>query len=130
MIEGPILIVDDDPLLHEAIAAALNTHGYQTRLADSGREALAAIAAERPAIVLLDLHMPDLDGAGVLRELSARGLELPIVVMSGDDDAEEVAWTYGVAGYLKKPFAIARLLDAIAACGNGRDADGIRRSAA
>ncbi len=58
MAVGPILIVDDDPLLHEAIADALAFYGYQTRVAENGRAGLAAIDAERPAMVLLDLRMP------------------------------------------------------------------------
>jgi CheY-like chemotaxis protein len=118
MNEGPILVVDDDPLLHEAIATALEAHGYQFSLASSGWEALAAIAAQCPAMVLLDLHMPGLDGQGVLRELVARGIDLPVVLMSADDRGEGVAQRTGVAGYLKKPFSIPQLLAAIAAGGN------------
>jgi DNA-binding response OmpR family regulator len=117
MIEGPILIVDDDPELYEVIAAALAASGYQTKPAGNGREALAEIAADRPAIILLDLHMPGLDGEGVLRELSAREIRLPVVLMSADERAEEIARRYGVAAYLKKPFAIPRLLAAVGACG-------------
>ncbi len=117
MVDGPILIVDDDPLLFAALAEALAFHGYETRVAENGRAGLAAIEAERPAIVLLDLHMPILDGEGFLRELTARGIELPVVLMSADDDAEAVALRYRVAAYLKKPVAIPRLLAAIAACG-------------
>jgi DNA-binding response OmpR family regulator len=130
MIEGPILIVDDDPLLYEAIAVALELNGYQIRLACGGREGLAAIAAECPAMVLLDLNMPGLDGEGVLRELAARGIQIPVVLMSADERAEEVARRYGVAGYLKKPFAIPRLLAAVAACGASARASQQRDSAA
>ncbi len=51
-----------------------------------------------------------------MRELAARRIELPVVLMSADDEAEAVALKYRVAAYLKKPIAISRLLEAIAAC--------------
>ena len=127
MIDGLILIVDDDPLLSEAIATALELHGFSTREADNGRAGLAAIEATSPAIVLLDLRMPVLDGEGVLRDLAARGIDLPVVLMSADDEAEKIAKKYGVAAYLKKPIAIPRLMAAIAACGRKSAQDRARR---
>jgi len=117
MMNGPILIIDDDPFLSEAIATALALQGYETREAENGKLGLAAIEAARPALVLLDLRMPVLDGEEVLRELAARGIKLPIVLMSADDEAEEAAVRHGVAAFLKKPIAIPRLLATVAACG-------------
>ena len=111
-----ILIVDDEPALFEAVATALGVNGYQCRIAEDGRQALTAIEAQRPALMLLDLHMPVLDGESVLRELAVRGIELPIVLMSGDDAAQEVARRYGAGVYLSKPIDIPRLLAAVAAC--------------
>ena len=115
---GPILIVDDDPMLAEAIATALSLNGYETREAANGRAGLAAIEADRPAVVLLDLRMPVLDGEGVLRELAARKSRLPVVLMSADDEAEEIAERFDVRAFLKKPIPVQRLLATIAACTN------------
>lgn len=130
MINGPILVVDDDPYIHEAIATALTLYGYQTRIAENGREALTAIEAERPALVLLDLRMPILDGEEVLRELAARKLRLPIVLMSADDEGADVARKHGIGAYLKKPIPLERLLSAVAACGIPDTGHGQHRGAA
>ncbi len=127
MTDGLILIVDDDSLLSEAIATALELHGFKTREAENGRAGLAAIEALLPAIVLLDLRMPVLDGEGVLRDLAARGIDLPVVLMSADDEAELIAKKYGVAAYLRKPIAIPRLMAAIAACGPTTEKQRARR---
>jgi two-component system response regulator MprA len=117
MFAGPILIVDDDPLLYDTLSTALTLNGFQTRSAANGREALDMIAHERPALILLDLHMPVMDGATFMRELQSRGAKLPIVVMSADEDGEDVARQFGIAAYLRKPIALTRLLSAVAACG-------------
>ncbi len=116
MVNGPILIIDDDPLLSEAIATALALHGFETREAENGRAGLQAIETQRPALALLDLRMPVLDGEGVLRELKRRRIRLPVVLMSADDEAEQISRRYGVAGYLRKPIAVPRLLAAVLAC--------------
>ena len=118
MAEGPILIVDDDALLRDVLGTALSLSGYQTTLASNGSEGLTAILANRPALVLLDLHMPVMDGETVLKELKEHGIQLPVVVMTAEDvEAETVAKRYGLAAFLKKPFPFARLLSAIHACG-------------
>jgi CheY-like chemotaxis protein len=120
MVEGPILIVDDDPLFRDTIGTALSLHGFRIRVATDGHDALAEIEAERPSLMLLDMSMPVLDGAGVLRELAARGMQIPVVVVTAGQDGEAVAQRFGVAAYLRKPVALPRLLDAIAACRGGR----------
>src|SRR5581483_4405373 len=118
--EGPILIVDDDPLFREALATALSLNGYRARVAGNGQEAHEAIQAERPSIILLDLSMPVLGGVGVLRELERRGMQVPVVVVTANDNGSAVAKEFGVAAYLQKPVALPRLIDAIAACGPAR----------
>ena len=117
-----ILIVDDDPALFEALATALDLHGYATQTVTDGYQALELIQHEPPALLLLDLHMPGLDGEALLAELARRRITIPTVLMSGDEEAQTVATKYGVAGYLKKPFAISRLLTAVAACGTASSA--------
>jgi DNA-binding response OmpR family regulator len=119
MIKGPILIVDDDPLLLEPIATALELAGYTTRTARGGEQALTMIQRNRPAVVLLDLHMPGLDGRGLVRELARRKINVPTVLMSANDDVGRAAADLQVEAYLSKPFAVQELLEVIAACGNG-----------
>ena len=130
MMEGPILIVDDDPLFRDSIGTALELHGFRTRLAADGREALQAIGAERPRLVLLDLSMPRLDGPGLLRELAERRIHLPVIIVTSSSNGEAIARKFGAAAYLQKPIAIPGLLGAISACCMGRRSDDASQGAA
>ena len=101
----PVMIVDDDAALRDFVALALAELGYRTLTAADGAQALAALQAETPALVLVDKGMPILAGSELVRELRARaGGDLPCVLMSGsveepDDQAEDAA-----VAYLEKPF--------------------------
>jgi two-component system OmpR family response regulator len=119
MVEGPILIVDDDPVFPDAISTALMLAGFRTEIAHDGLEALEFIQRERPSLILLDVSMPVLDGRGLLRELAREGIKLPVVLVSAGQDGERIARKYGVAAYLQKPVALPRLLAAISACRSG-----------
>src|SRR5690349_3932631 len=69
-----VLVVDDDPMIRETLADVLALEGYAGTTARDGAQGLAAVAADRPAVVLLDLMMPRLDGWGFLAECRRRGL--------------------------------------------------------
>lgn len=116
MADGPVLIVDDDPLTRAALAAALTGCGYPVQLASQGHEALAAVQRVRPAVLIVDLLMPTLDGRGLIRELATRSINVPLIIMSGHDDARQFARECGAVAFLEKPFGIPRLLAALAAC--------------
>jgi CheY-like chemotaxis protein len=89
----------------------LLNRGELARLAEGGRDALEIAAETRPAVVLLDLRMPELDGWEVARGLKALLVNPKIVVMSaGSDKLEDIAREMGAAGYLAKPFDIDQLL--------------------
>jgi two-component system, OmpR family, KDP operon response regulator KdpE len=106
-----ILVVDDEPQIRRALRTALAGHGYQVELAEQGEDALAAIAANPPDLVLLDLVMPGVDGIEVLRE--TRGWStVPIVVLSarGQEQDKVQALDLGADDYLTKPFGMAELL--------------------
>jgi DNA-binding response OmpR family regulator len=127
MVEGPILIVDDDPLFRDTIGTALTLHGFPTRVAVDANDAIKAIESERPALLLLDVSVARLDGKTLLDELALRNIEVPVVILTAGSNGEAIARKYGVAAYLRKPVALPRLLDAIAACGRpGRVAHGRR----
>ncbi|HET7095592.1 MAG TPA: response regulator [Thermomicrobiales bacterium] len=106
-----ILVVDDEPQIRRALRTALAGHGYVVELAETGELALAAIAANPPDLVLLDLVMPGVDGLEVLRE--TRGWSpVPIVVLSarGQEQDKVQALDLGADDYLTKPFGMAELL--------------------
>ncbi|HEY1307732.1 MAG TPA: response regulator [Vicinamibacterales bacterium] len=107
-----ILIVDDDPDLVEILRILLEDCGYSVRCARNGREALESVAQERPAVILLDMLMPVMDGWRCAREVRARyGRGVPIVVVTAAESARARADTVGsVDEVLAKPFDIGELL--------------------
>lgn len=110
-----VLIVEDDQALAAALVRSIEGEGYGARLASDGVEAIAAIRAERPDLILLDLLLPKKDGRAVLASLkaSADTRDIPVVAMSGifrgrshARDLEEA----GAMGFLEKPFSPSDLL--------------------
>jgi DNA-binding response OmpR family regulator len=79
--------------------------------ADGGHAALAAVAARPPAVIVLDVTMPDLDGVSVVRRLRADGHDVPVCILSARDDVEDrvAGLQAGADDYLVKPFAITEL---------------------
>jgi len=84
-----VLIVDDDPLFATLVAAILEDAGHGCHAMADATEALAAIRSGARAVDCLvsDLHMPGLDGLGLLRALREQAIELPFVLLSADDPA-------------------------------------------
>lgn len=115
-IESPlVLVVDDELLIREVIEDLLADEGYRVVLAANGREALAVLDAQMPAVILLDMRMPVLDGWGfmrVYRERSER--RAPVLVMTAARDARSWSEEVGGDAYLAKPFEIASLLALVA----------------
>jgi CheY-like chemotaxis protein len=109
LIDGSVLIVDDDPLFVAAISASLELRGVRAQTASNGAEALAVVERERPALIFLDVHMPILDAPGFVQALSERGITLPIVLMSSDEQLEAWARELGAIAYLPKPFELVHL---------------------
>ena len=106
-----VLVVDDEPQLLRALRINLTARRYEVVTAVDGTSALAIAARTMPDLVVLDLGLPDLDGAEVIRGL--RGwTEVPIVVLSGrTDSADKVdALDAGADDYLTKPFSMDELL--------------------
>jgi len=104
-----ILVVDDDPGIRDVVCFALQRAGFATAVAADGEQALARFASDRPALVVLDILMPELDGVEVCRRLraDARGRATPIVFLSSKDDEVDriVGLEVGGDDYIAKPFS-------------------------
>jgi two-component system, OmpR family, KDP operon response regulator KdpE len=111
-----ILVVDDDPQILRALRINLRARRYDVDVAASGAAALRVAAAERPDLIVLDLGLPDMDGAEVIRGL--RGwTTVPIVVLSGRVGSGDkvAALDAGADDYVTKPFGVDELLARIRA---------------
>jgi CheY-like chemotaxis protein len=110
----PILVVDDDPGIREFVDLALSDEGYQVVTAINGAAALEAVAQQLPAIILLDMRMPIMDGWEFARMYRARpGPHAPIVVVTAAREATERAAQIAAEGVLPKPFRLAELLEVV-----------------
>jgi DNA-binding response OmpR family regulator len=103
-----VLLVDDDAAIRRAVAEGLELEGFKVVPASGGRPALAAVESLAPAVVLLDLTMPDMDGLEVLRRLRDAGNDVPVCVLSARDEISDrvVGLEAGADDYVVKPFAI------------------------
>jgi two-component system, chemotaxis family, chemotaxis protein CheY len=114
MTHAPILVVDDDPSIRETVKAILDLEGYVVVTATDGQDALRVIEQAQPALVVLDMRMPIMDGWSFAEALAGRGVHVPILVMTAAQNARTWAREIGAAGYVAKPFEIPELLDAVA----------------
>lgn len=112
-----VLIVDDDRAIAQLTAIWLRAAGYEVMVAYDGRSALAAAAARRPDLVLLDIRMPDIDGFEVNRQLRADpGLGgIPVIFLSAhvQEAARKEALAVGASAFLAKPYETADVLAAV-----------------
>jgi len=101
-----VLVVDDDPHIRQLLVFALEKAGLSAREAEDGEAALAAVAAQAPDLVVLDINMPKLDGLEVCRRLRAMG-DLPILFLSSRDDEIDRVLGIELGGddYVTKPFS-------------------------
>jgi two-component system OmpR family response regulator len=115
---GPrILVVDDEPSITELVGAALRYEGFDVATASSGHEALEQVEAARPALVVLDVMLPDEDGFEVLRRLRSRAGTLPVVFLTARDATSDKVSGLVAGGddYITKPFSLEELLARIRA---------------
>ena len=103
-------IVEDDAIVRSTLTRLLESGGYAVRQYSSGRELLEAADSLEDGSILLDVNMPEPDGFAVQRQLKARSIELPVVMMSGSGDLTVVAMKSGVAEFMQKPFGRSELL--------------------
>lgn len=120
-----ILVVDDEPGIRDLLREILEEEGYEVRLAADGNAARAALAERTPALVLLDIWMPDLDGLTLLKEWASAGrLTMPVVMMSGHGTIHTAveATRLGALDFLEKPIPYKKLLQTVAKALDSRPA--------
>ncbi len=104
--KGKILLVDDTEFYQKMYKTKLLTEGYHVMTANNGLEAIKAIAAEKPDMILLDLMMPVMDGFKVLQSIKMNNLfkDIPVVVFSAKGDTDEIskAIAAGASDFLVK----------------------------
>jgi two-component system OmpR family response regulator len=127
-----VLVVEDDPVINELVGAYARLAGLAYRGAGSGDEAFAQLRQQRPALVVLDVMLPDLDGFEICRRIkdNAETGAVPVVMLTAlsDDEYRERGMACGASEYLTKPFNPDQLLEAITRFARGRsegvDGDG------
>lgn len=110
-----ILVVDDDPDIRTAIGMTLEEEGYVVDTASHGADALVLLEQTPPALILLDMRMPVLDGWGFMQAYRQSSLPMvPVIVLTAARDAAVYAHEVAATDYLAKPFRIEELLRVVA----------------
>jgi two-component system response regulator MprA len=112
IVTANVLIVDDDGPVRRTLARTLAAEGYATVLASDGGAALAEVERQQPDVIVLDAIMPGLDGLAVARRLRAKGVSIPILMLTARDAVGDrvAGLDAGADDYLVKPFATEELL--------------------
>ena len=106
-----ILIIDDEVQIRRLLEITLSANGYKISEASTGKEGLTLAASLQPAIIILDLGLPDADGLDILKKLR-EWFHKPIIILSVRNSEEDIvkALDYGANDYLTKPFRTGELL--------------------
>jgi DNA-binding response OmpR family regulator len=120
--ERLVLVVDDDPDILQTLALCLSTEGYRVEMAANGKEALEFLLEERPAIILLDLMMPVMDGWQFVAEMDKRARRTsPLLILSADRAVQTHAAKLQADAFLAKPFDLDELLVKVSQLTGGPD---------
>lgn len=106
----PVLVVDDDDATRAAERAVLTDDGFRVVEARDGQEAMLAIQNDPPALVVLDIQMPGVDGPEFARSLRMALKRVPLVILTGVNDPKREADRCNAEAYLSKPFDAPELL--------------------
>ena len=107
-----VLVVDDEPNIVDVISMALRFEGFEVESAANGADAIAAVAARKPAVIVLDVMLPDIDGFEVARRLAGARTGVPILFLTARDATEDIVHGLTVGGddYMTKPFSLEELV--------------------
>src|SRR5258708_211265 len=111
-----VLLVDDDPEIIDAIRFALEAKGYQIFIARDGNQGLSMAEREDPDLVILDMMMPKRSGFLVLEKLRrSRPVPLRVIMITANEGSRHKAYAemLGVDDYIRKPFAMDRLMESV-----------------
>jgi two-component system OmpR family response regulator len=109
-----VLVVDDDAALCWVVARYLRKEGYRAEMAGNARDALARIRLDHPGLLLLDMNLPDVHGSELAQLLEQGGMSVPIIVMTGAENARAWAERIGAALYVPKPLNLPLLVRRVA----------------
>jgi two-component system, NtrC family, nitrogen regulation response regulator NtrX len=111
MASGTILIVDDEEPIRKSLADILGDEGYEVSTASSGREALGFLSEAQPALALLDIAMPDMDGIETLRRFKETRPEMQVIMITGHGTIDTAVQTtkMGAYDFLQKPLSLERV---------------------
>jgi CheY-like chemotaxis protein len=114
-----VLLVEDNHMNMVLVKEILTMNGYETIEADSGTEAIKALSAQRPDIILMDIHLPGMDGITATRIIKSdeRNRAIPVLALTASAmrGEEDKLLRQGFDGYVAKPIEIKKLLEAISA---------------
>ena len=112
-----VAVLDDEPEMRKALRRLLTSRGFRVEEYACGEDLLAALGAQPLDCLLLDLHMPGINGFDVLEAFRSRQISVPVIVITAHDEpgTRERVQSLGAAAYLKKPVDREALLSAIAA---------------
>jgi FixJ family two-component response regulator len=107
-----IFLIDDDASMRKAISRVLNEHGYLVEEFSSGESFLENLKERSPAVILLDMEMPRINGIEIQRRLILRGIKTPIIFVSGHSHQQQIvdSMKYGAIDFIFKPFQLDNLL--------------------
>jgi DNA-binding response OmpR family regulator len=109
----PVLVVDDDDATRAAERAVLAEDGFRVIEARDGEEAMRAIHNDPPALIVLDIQMPGVDGPAFARRLRSALRHVPLVILTGVDDPKHEADRCNAEAYLSKPFDAPELVKVV-----------------
>lgn len=115
---GDILVVDDEASVVEVVSLYLKREGFQVRVARDGRQALEAVRKQLPALVVLDLMLPEVDGLSILRELRGdTAVNVPVIMLTARQQETDRIYglELGADDYVTKPFSPAELVSRVKA---------------
>jgi len=107
-----IFLIDDDASIRKAISRILNEHDYLVEEFTSGESFLENFSERSPAVILLDMEMPGINGIEIQRRLILRGIKTPIIFVSGHSHQQQIvdSMKYGAMDFIFKPFQLEDLL--------------------
>lgn len=117
-----VLIIDDEAVLRRLVRRSLEHAGYEVVEACDGAEAFDQVREHRPAVVLMDIHMPRLDGIAAIEGIRRIDNDIAVIVMSGDPGRAALALERGASDFIAKPFDLERLTGSVLAGVAGRGA--------